>query len=136
MRLTWLTWKPPARGSGLGDHLDLVVLGGHLDQPGVDVADRVVRAVMAESQPAGVGPGGAGHDLVTEADPEQRPAVGDGRPRQRHRPGEPRRIARAGRQDEPVDVVGQRVGDGHVWGRIRTRAPRRPSERTMFALSP
>ena len=96
LRLTWLTWKPPARGHGLGDDLDLVVLGRHLDQPGVDVADRVVRAVMAESQPAGVGPGGAGHDLVTEADPEQRPAVGDRRPRQRHRPGEPRRIARAG----------------------------------------
>ena len=51
-RLTWLTWNPERGRQRVADHLDLVVLGGDLDQPEVDVADRVVRAVVAEPEPA------------------------------------------------------------------------------------
>ena len=97
------------RRERVGDDLDLVVLGRHLDPAGVDVADRVVRPVMAEPEPARLGAGRPPDDLVAEADPEERAAVGDRRPRQRDRTGEPRRVARPGRQDEPVDLGGQRV---------------------------
>ena len=45
---------------------------------------------------------------MPEADPEERPAVVDHRPSQRDRAVEPRRIARAGRQDHAVDVGSQR----------------------------
>ena len=128
--------EPAGPGQRVGDDLDLVVLGGHLDEPAVHVADRMVRPVMAEPQPAGVGPRRAAHDLVTEADPEQRPAVGDGRPGQRHRPGEPGWIPWARRQDEPVHVGGQRVGRRHGVGQDPDPRSPPPSERTMFALSP
>ena len=50
LRLSWLTRKPDRRRQGPGDHLDLVVLGRDLDDAGVEVADRVVRAVVAEPQ--------------------------------------------------------------------------------------
>ena len=79
--------------------------------PRVDVADRMVRAVMAEAQPARVGARGAADDLVAEADPEQRPPVGDRRPGEADRTVEPGRVARARRQDEAVDVAAQRIGD-------------------------
>ncbi len=78
----------------LADDLDLVVLGGDLDQTEVDVVDRVVRAVMPEPEAAGVGAGGPPDDLVAEADAEQRPAVvddraGRARPVPRGVPGRP-----------------------------------------------
>ena len=48
----------PGRGrQRRADDLDLVVLGGHLDDPELDVVDRVVRAVVAEPQPGRVGAG-------------------------------------------------------------------------------
>ncbi len=50
-RLTWLTWNPEPREHGLPDHLDLVVLGRHLDQSQLDVADRMVCAVVPEPEP-------------------------------------------------------------------------------------
>ena len=109
LRLTWLTRKPPLR-QRLADDLDLVVLGGHLDEAGVEVADGVVRAVVAEPQPARLGAGGAADDLVSEADPEQRPAVVDRGPGERHGPGQSRRVARAGRQDDAGDVGGEHLG--------------------------
>ena len=137
LRLTWLTWKPPARGSVSATTWTSWFWAVTWTRPRVDVADRVVRPVMAEPQPARLGAGRPGHDLVAEADPEQRPTVVDRGPGQRDRPGEPRRVARPGRQDEPVDVRRRaRRPATTVWGRTRTRAPRRRSERTMFALSP
>ena len=136
-RFSWLTRKPPAARQRLGHDLDLVVLGGHLDEAAVDVADGVVGAVVAEAQAARLGAGRPADDLVAEADPEQRPAVGDRRPGEGDRAVQPGRVARSRREDEPVDVGGERIGSSAaVWGRIRTRAPRRRSERTMFALSP
>ena len=55
-----------------------------------------------------VGARGPADDLVTEADAEQRPAVVDDRLRQRDRGLESCRIARAGRQDQAVDVRSER----------------------------
>ena len=87
----------PGRGrQRLADDLDLVVLGGHLDEPQLDVLDRVVGAVVAEPQPARVGAGGPADDLVAEADPQQRPPVvddgaGPARPAPRAGPGRPDR---------------------------------------------
>ena len=92
LRLTWLTRNPDAAGSGLGDHLDLVVLGRDLDHAGVEVADRVVRPVVAEPQARRLGARRSADDLMAEADPEQRPAVVDDRPRQRDGAVEPGRI--------------------------------------------
>ena len=85
-----------------------MVLGRHLDEPEVDVLDRVVRAVVAEAQPGRLGAGGTRHDLVPEADPEQRPAVLDHGPRERDGAFESRRITRPRRQDDPVDVRRER----------------------------
>ncbi len=48
---------------------------------------------MAEPQPPRVGPGGTTHDLVTEADPEQRPPVVDDGARKRDMGYEPCRVA-------------------------------------------
>src|SRR5262245_62097342 len=42
-------------GQRVAEDLDLVVLGGHLDVAGVDVLDRVVRAVMPEAETARFG---------------------------------------------------------------------------------
>src|SRR3990172_2178862 len=95
------------------NNLDLVVLGRHLDQTRVDVADRVVRPVMPESKACGFATGGAGHDLVTEADPEERPSVVDDRAGQGNRTGQPGGGSRAGREDDAGDVGGEhrrRVG--------------------------
>ena len=85
----------PGRGrQRLADDLDLVVLGRDLDEPEVDVLDRVVRAVMAEPEPARLGAGGPPDDLVAEADAQQRPAVVDDRAGERDLGLEARRIAR------------------------------------------
>ena len=92
------------------DDLDLVVLGRDLDQPELEVADRVVRAVVAEPEPRRLGARGPSDDLVSQADPEQRPAVVDDRLRQRHGSVQAGRIPGAGRQDQAVDVGGE--GDG------------------------
>ena len=37
LRFTWLTRNPLRARQRLADHLDLVVLGGHLDEPDVEV---------------------------------------------------------------------------------------------------
>ena len=84
LRLTWLTRNPDAARQRVADDLDLVVLRGHLDQPHLEVLDRVVGAVMPEAEPASCRRPRPGHDLVAEADPEQRPAVVDDRAGQRH----------------------------------------------------
>ena len=101
-----------ARRQRVADDLDLVVLGGDLDEPEVDVLDRVVGPVMPEAQPAGVRARGPAHDLVTEADAQERPAVVDDRPGEGDLGLEPGRVARAGRQDDAVDVAGQDLGGG------------------------
>src|SRR6185503_12066610 len=80
----------------LAHDLDLVVLRGHLDVASVEVADGVIRAVVAEPQPARLGARGSPHDLMPEADPEQRSPGLDHGPRQRDRPGESGRVARPG----------------------------------------
>jgi hypothetical protein len=82
----------------------------------VDVADRVVRPVMAEPEAGRLGAGGTGHDLVAQADPEQRPAVLDHRAGQRDGPVETGGIARPGREDHAIDL--RREGDR---GRDRVR---------------
>ena len=107
LRLTWLTWKPRSRRQRVADDLDLVVLGGHLDEPEVDVADRVVRPVVPEPEPGRLGAGRSSDDLVAEADPEQRPPVLDDRPRQCDRTVEPRRVAGPRREDQAIDVAGE-----------------------------
>ena len=112
----------------LPDHLDLVVLRRDLNAPGAEVLDRVIGAVMAKAQPAGLGAGGPAHDLVAQADAQQRPAVGDGRSRQGHRSVESRRIAGSGREDQAVHVGARAsLGGRVVCGRTRTRAPRAAS---------
>ena len=50
--------EPGAGRQRLADDLHLVVLCRDLDQPEIDVLDRVVRAVMPEPQPPRVGAGG------------------------------------------------------------------------------
>ena len=124
------------RRQRVADDLDLVVLGGHLDEPELEVVDRVVRAVVAEAQARRLGAGRARDDLVAEADPEQRPAVVDDRLRERDRAVESSRIARARRKDDAVDVRRRATDVEIVWGRTRTRAPRRRIARTMFDLRP
>ena len=107
LRLTWLTRNPDAAGQRVADDLDLVVLRGHLDEPELEVADRVVRAVVAEPQARRLGARRPPDDLVAEADPEQRPAVVDDRSGERDLGLEPGRIAGTGRQDDAVDVGGE-----------------------------
>jgi hypothetical protein len=87
-----------------------VVLRGHLDEPQVDVLDGVVGPVMAEPQASGVGPAGPCHDLVPEADAQERPTVVDDRSSEGDLGLEAGRIAGTGRQDDPVDVARQDVG--------------------------
>ena len=111
--------EPAAGRQRRADDLDLVVLGGHLDEPEVDVADRVVRPVMAEPQPGRLGAGRPRDDLVAQADPQQRPAVLDDRPGQRDGTVQPCRIARPRREDQ----------------RRRCRAPARPRSRSCAAGS-
>ena len=112
LRLTWLTWKPDAGVTDVADDLDLVVLGRHLDPSELEVLDRVVRPVVAEPEPARLGACGAGDDLVPEADPEERPPVGDHGAGERDLCRQPRRIARPGRQDDAVHVGGQDLRRG------------------------
>ena len=137
MRLSWLTRNPDVGRQRVADHLDLVVLGGDLDEPESDVVDRVVRAVVPEPQAARLGAGGAADDLVAEADAEQRPPVVDDRPRERDR----RRRAGPGRpgpgdRTTPSMSGASTSGGRAVCGKTRTRAPRRRIARTMFVFSP
>ena len=128
----------PGRGrQRVADDLDLVVLGGDLDEPELEVLDRVVGAVVAEPEAARVGAGGPPDDLVAEADPEQRPAVVDDRAGQRDLRLEAGRVAGTGREDHAVDV-GRRARPTRttVCGKTRTRAPRWRIARTMFVLRP
>ena len=92
LRSTWLTRKPGAAAATRHD-LDLVVLGGDLDQAELDVLDRGSPR-GGRTAAASVGAGGAADDLVTEADPEQRPAVVDDRAGERDLRLEPRRDRR------------------------------------------
>ena len=119
-----------AAGQRLADDLDLVVLGRHLDQPQLEVLDRVVGAVVPEPQPRRVRARGAADDLVAEADPEQRPAVVDDGARQRDlgRRGGPDRRARATGSRRRCRRRGRRRAR-RVCGRTRTRAPRRRIDR-------
>ena len=104
LRLTWLTRNPDAAGNDSPTTWTSWFWAVTWTTPELDVVDRVVRPVVAEPQPGRVGASGPRDDLVTEADPEQRPAVVDDRPRQRDRSVESCRIARARRQDDAVDV--------------------------------
>ncbi len=52
--------------------LELVVLARDMDAAGVEVFDRMVRAVMPVGEPRGRRPRRAPKDLVTEADAEER----------------------------------------------------------------
>ena len=126
------------RRQRLADDLDLVVLGRDLDAARVEVLDRVVRAVVAEAQAARLGAGGAADDLVAEADPEQRPAVVD-RPPARARPGRraaPDRPGPGERTTPSMSAASDSRTPRRCAGSTRTRAPRRRSARTMFALRP
>src|SRR5439155_24153365 len=69
--------------------------------------NRVVRAVVAESQPRRLGARCPRDDLVPEADPEERPAIVDDRASETHRAVETGGVAGPRRQDEPVDVSGE-----------------------------
>ena len=102
--------EPAVNGKRRPVHGHLVVLGRHLDQAQLDVPDGVVRPVMAEPEAPGLRSGGARHDLVAQADPQQRAAVGDHLARQRDRAGEPRRVAGTGREDHAVDLGRQHHG--------------------------
>ena len=104
------------RGQRVADDLDLVVLGRDLDEPELEVADRVVGAVVPEAKARRLGARGPPDDLVPEADAEQRPAVVDDRPGERDLGVEPRRVAGPGRQDHAIDVGGE-----DVRGRCRVR---------------
>src|SRR2546427_318455 len=62
-------------------------------------------------------------DLVAEADAEERPTVDDRRPSEADEALESRRVAGSRRQDEPVDVVGERLlGAGRVGEDAHARA--------------
>ena len=86
-----------------------MILRRHLHDAGIDVAHRMIRAVMAEPQATRFRTRGAADDLVTKADPEQRPAVVDDRARQRDRAVEPGGITGTWRQDHAVDIRGERL---------------------------
>ena len=126
------------RRQRLADDLDLVVLGGHLDQPHLEVADRVVRAVVPEPEAGRVRARGPPHDLVAEADAEQRPAVVD----DRAAPARPGPSSRAG-SPGPGDRITPSMSGGQRRPRTRSCAagPGRArrggaSTRTMFVLQP
>ncbi len=121
----------------VGVHRDLVVLGRDLHPSGAQVLHRMVRAVMPEAQAARLGARGAGHDLVAQADAQERPAIGDDR-RAPARSGRPAAPGHRGRATAPRPATSGRSTSAAVavCGSTRTRAPRRRSERTMFALSP
>ena len=80
-----------------------------MDEAELGVPDRVVRAVMAEAEAPRLGARRAGHDLVAQADPKQRAAVGDQPARELDRAVESRGVARPGREDDPVDLGCQEV---------------------------
>ena len=122
MRLTWLTRNPLRGRQAVADDLDLVVLGGHLDEAEFEVLDRMVRAVMPEPEAPRVGAGRATHDLVAEADAQERPAVVDDRAGERDLGFEAGRVAGAGRQDHAIDVAREDVGRGD---RVREDPDRR-----------
>ncbi len=107
----------------LRDDLDLVVLGRDRDAPAALVPHRVVGGVMAEAQPARAGTRGARHDLMPQADAQQRPTVGDDLLRQAHRTGQERRIAGARGEDHAVHVGRQHLrGRRRVWQHAHARA--------------
>src|SRR5437879_1044183 len=64
----------------------------------------VTPAVLRRGRPIGR----QRHDLMAQADPEERAAVGDDGPGERNRALEPGRVAGPGRKDQAVDLVGQR----------------------------
>ena len=84
-----------------------------------------------------VGARGPRHDLVAEADPEQRPAVVDDRRASATGPSSRAGSPGPGDRIDAVDVGRERRRRRRPCaGRTRTRAPRRRIARTMFALSP
>ena len=58
----------------------------------------MIRTVMAERESLRLGTGGARHDLMPEADAEQRSPRGDDLARQCNGPSESRRVPRARRE--------------------------------------
>ena len=86
-----------------------MVLRRDLDQAKVEVLDRVVGPVMAEPQAARLGTSRARHDLVSEADPEQRSPVLDDGAGQRDLGLESGRVAGARRQDDAIDARAEDV---------------------------
>ena len=124
LRLTWLTRNPLRDGSDSGDDGHLVVLGGHLHQARVEVPDGMVGAVMAEPEAAGLGAGRATHDLVAEADPQQRPAGLDRGPGEGDLRLESGRVAWTRREDQPRNVRGERLLDR---GGVRQHPDPRPA---------
>jgi hypothetical protein len=59
-------------GRDFGVHRETVVLAGDADPPGIEVLDRVVRAMVAELHLEGPCARGQGQDLVPQADAEGR----------------------------------------------------------------
>ena len=137
LRLSWLTRNPELAGSAVADDLDLVVLRRHLD---------VARC-------RGPGPGGSRRGGRTAGGcvsaPAARPTIwwprqipSSGRPSsmtaRRARPG--RRVAPGrpgpGERTTPATSAASTSAAVAVCGSTRTRSPRRPRLRTMFALSP
>ena len=64
-----------ARGYRGGVDLELMVLAGDVDPPGVQVFDRVIGTMVSIGQPRGRGAGGPAEDLMAETDAEQRNAA-------------------------------------------------------------
>ena len=95
----------------LADDRDLVVLGRDLDQAGFQVLHRVVRGMVTERQTPRPGTGRPPDDLVAQADPKQRPPVGDHRARQRHGAVESGGVAGTRREHDAVDVGREHVLD-------------------------
>ena len=110
LRFTWLTWKPPSAGSESPITWTSWFWAVTWTSPWSTSRTGWFAPWCPNRSRAGLGARGARHDLVAEADPEQRPPVVDDRPGQRDGPVEPGRIARPRRQDHPVDVRRQRDG--------------------------
>ena len=92
LRLTWVTWT--ARGQRVGIDREAVVLAGDRDRAGGEVLDRLVAAVVAELELAGLAAQREPEQLVAEADAEHRVVGGD-------QLGAPRRSSRVSGSGSP-----------------------------------
>ena len=80
------------------NHLNLVILRRYVDTAARQVAHRMIRTVMSKREALRLGTRGARHDLMPEADAEQRSSRGDDLARQCNGPSESRRVPRARRE--------------------------------------